>query len=612
MPATRQPRFAVSYWRYSNPQQEGGDSAERQARAFAAFCEGHGLVPWGKPYGDEGRSGFSGEHRKGDLGRLIGDAQAGRFPPGTVVVVEAWDRLGRLRPDVQTALVAELLRTGVSIGVGRLNDIFAEEDFGTHKWTAFSTFAMLSYQESKQKSERVRAAWQEKKRRARAGECQKPTERMGAGCRVLTGQLPAWVRREGGRLVLVPEKAEAVRLVFRLAAEGYGVQRLATKLTRDGVPPLNGKPWDKSYVQRILKDRRAVGEFQPKGAGRKPEGEPVQGYFPAAVSEAEYDAARARVEARTHSRCKQANAPVNLFARLLVDARDGKSYFMGGRKDRGRTQYVLANLESAQGRAPCRSISYPVFEAAVLALLREIDPRAVTGKDTAPDEVAALEGALSRVETKAAKLQAKLDAELLKDDPDDSLARDYRKAINTLEGEAAGVKKKLISAREKAAHPLSAAWDECKTLAEAVNTCNDPEAAKLRLRVILRRVVQEMRLLVVPRGTTRYAMVQVAFAAKGISRMFFIRYRPPHANKVKAIPGRWWAGTFLADALGEPDYGEAGDLGRAEDAIVGFIDEAIAKDDTAAVVGGDGGPSFNMVTATGEVPAPNAGPRGGA
>jgi DNA invertase Pin-like site-specific DNA recombinase len=233
-------RYAVSYWRYSSNKQEGGDSTDRQARDFATFVEAHNLKPWGKPYGDEGLSGYTGEHHsKGDLGRLITDAGAGRFPPGTVVVVEAWDRLGRLRPDEQTALVAELLRTGVSIGICRLNDIFTEADLGGHKWTIFSTFAMLAYQESKQKSDRVADAWKQKRRRA-------ATERT-----VETSLVPAWVeivgdRRKvgnhvvGGTFRLIPDKADTVRLIFKLAASGYSLKDIVNRFIAELVPPFSG------------------------------------------------------------------------------------------------------------------------------------------------------------------------------------------------------------------------------------------------------------------------------------------------------------------------------------------------------------------------------------
>jgi hypothetical protein len=140
-------RSAVSDSRFSDPKQAGGDSLDRQDREYRAFCQLHKLTPGKEVFADSGRAGNHGAHRTRDeLGKLLDVAKDGRFDPGTVVVVEAWDRLGRLRPDRQTELVAELLRTGVSIGVCRLNDIFTEDDFGTHKWTTLAVFIQLAHQ----------------------------------------------------------------------------------------------------------------------------------------------------------------------------------------------------------------------------------------------------------------------------------------------------------------------------------------------------------------------------------------------------------------------------------------------------------------------------------
>src|SRR5581483_3239481 len=105
--------------------------------------------------------------KKGRLGQLVAMAKDSRFEPGTVIVVEAWDRLGRLRPDKMTQLIAELVQCGLGIGVCRLDDIFTEDDFGTHKWTTLAVFVQLAFQESKQKADRVAASWERRRGKAR-------------------------------------------------------------------------------------------------------------------------------------------------------------------------------------------------------------------------------------------------------------------------------------------------------------------------------------------------------------------------------------------------------------------------------------------------------------
>src|SRR5262249_6012293 len=144
----------------------------------------HNLTPQTKVYADR-RSGFKGDHRrKGELGLLIADAKAGAFEPGTVIVVEAWDRLGRLIPNKQIKLIEELLELGIDVGICRLDDVFTYADFGTHKWTTLAVFVQLAYQESLQKSERIASVWQARRKAAR--------EKRGAD-RVMYNRLPAWL-----------------------------------------------------------------------------------------------------------------------------------------------------------------------------------------------------------------------------------------------------------------------------------------------------------------------------------------------------------------------------------------------------------------------------------
>src|SRR5437016_3102212 len=114
-------RTAVSYSRFSDPKQAQGDSETRQWADFVAFCKRHGLTPAKDHYSDRGRSGFKGHHRtKGDLGRFEQLVKEGVIPRGTVLVVEALDRLSRQRPDKALALISSLLEAGIDIGVTRL------------------------------------------------------------------------------------------------------------------------------------------------------------------------------------------------------------------------------------------------------------------------------------------------------------------------------------------------------------------------------------------------------------------------------------------------------------------------------------------------------------
>ena len=99
---------------------------------------------------------------------------------------------------------------------------------------------------------------------------------------------------------------------------------------------------------------------------------------------------------------------VNVFAGLTKNAREGDSYYMTMRVERGIRHHVLITNNSQQGLSPCYSFPYPVFERAVLSMLAEVDPRDIIGADKGSNEVAAISGELTTVEGKIAELEAEL------------------------------------------------------------------------------------------------------------------------------------------------------------------------------------------------------------
>jgi DNA invertase Pin-like site-specific DNA recombinase len=556
---SRQRRLAVSYSRFSDPKQAGGDSADRQERLFRQFCQLHNLTPSGEVYADPGRSGYHDEHRKkGRLGQLVAFAKEGRFEAGTVVVVEAWDRLGRLRPDRMTQLVAELVQTGVSIGVCRLNDIFTEEDFGTHKWTTLAVFVQLAYQESKQKADRVAASWASRREKAREN-----GERVGC-------PLPAWVEKVNGEFRLIPERTAAVKRAFRLAAEGLGHSRIAAALTAANVAPLgrSGR-WAPSYVARLLNDRRAVGEFQFYKSDGQPDGKPLAGYLPAAVREEEYQLARASQERRLGTDKKgralmpRACRYVNVFKGMLTHARDGVGMALHNHRSGGLPRLVLMNSAAAGGHGRYRTYTFPyyVFEEAVLGLLKEVSPDDVLPRrGDAPDRADVLRAQLGNVRSDLAQLQAELKA---------GFSKALAAVLRDREAEEERVATELQEELARAARPAEKAWRDLPTLVDMVRKGGDE--ARLKLRPVLRRVVEGMHVLIVRRGAWRLCAVQVFFADGAARRDYLIAYRGAGNGRQE----RWRAKSLASALPAEVDLRKRADAARAEKALAGSDPEAL-------------------------------------
>lgn len=529
------PRYpGISYSRFSDPKQAGGDSEDRQERMFRDFCQKHNLTPVQEVFADRGRSGYRDEHRKkGRLGQLIAMAKDGRFEPSTVIVIEAWDRLGRLRPDRQTDLVAELLRTGVRIGICRLDDIFCEDDFGTHKWTTLAVFIQLAYQESKQKAERVAASWQTRRKKAREEG------------RLMGNRPPAWLEVVNGQARVIPERAVAVRRIFELAAAGQGHTRIVSALQREKVPAFgrvvvnkgrirsqfSGK-WGKPYVALILNDRRVLGELQPLKDGQ-PDGAPLVGYYPAVVSEAEFALARAGQEERLKKdSLGRASGPrqskyVNLFKGMLTHARDGEGFLISNSGPSNNCDILLVNTAGREGRAKCYTFPYYVFEQDVLAKLRELDPREILPRtDAAPSQEEVLRAKLANIRQDIARLQ-------------EDLKEGYSKALATVlrtkEAEEEEVAERLQEQLALSARPAERAMHDLPGLVEMIESAADPDEVRLKLRPILRRLIEQACVLIVPRGSFRLVAVQIFFTG-GACRNYLLTHQTAGFRR----PGGHW------------------------------------------------------------------------
>jgi hypothetical protein len=305
----------------------------------------------------------------------------------------------------------------------------------------------------------------------------------------------------------------------------------------------------RSYIADILKDRRAVGEYQPRLLrGRHADGEPIPNYFPAVVSEEKWLAARAGA-AQRRRKPGRIGKHINIFSGLLRHARDGDTYFATTqttrRRQEGRTAgvRVLRNDASSQGKAPCFTFPFPTFEAAVLSCLREINPRDILNGDSGPDESLTLAGELAEVERSIALLVADLETH---GDSPTLFAR-----LREKETRKRDLSTKLAEVRQKAAHPLSEAWGECQSLAGALESAPDPDDARLRLRSAIRRIVDSIWLLIVPRGWSRLCALQVWFADGKRHRDYLILSRHSRTASPASNKALWWVKSFAEVAKPE-------------------------------------------------------------
>lgn len=299
------PRLAFSYQRVSSGKQaeEGRAGIDRQADAFIGFCQRHGLTPNADPLVDRGLSAFHGSHRsRGALGTFISAAEAGRIPPGSVLVVEDLDRFSRETASHAEELLLALFRQELALGIVRdgvvVDRARYDADLGLRVMLLTRRDAAHDY--SRKLSGRISDVWQ--RRRRDWEEHRKPY--LGKGSR------PEWLTDDGTGFVEIPETVEVVRRIFKLASEGnMGGTQIAELLTGEGVRPPRAAVYGPIRILRILHDRRVLGEKEWRDGSVSP------GYFPRIIDQRLWEAAQSAIDARHKNKLRHGRGEVigNLF-----------------------------------------------------------------------------------------------------------------------------------------------------------------------------------------------------------------------------------------------------------------------------------------------------------
>ncbi|HEY2910004.1 MAG TPA: recombinase family protein, partial [Gemmataceae bacterium] len=510
------PAIAYSYLRFSSPDQSKGDSIRRQTELRDAWIAKKGAVlDTTLSLRDEGVSAFRGRHRenadRNALAAFLELVRAKRIARGSYLIVESLDRL--TREDIRPALTLLLNLIESGIRVVQLLPVEAVYDEAVEPMILMQAIMELSrgHSESRMKSERLGHAWKQKKEAARSG---KP----------LTRALPAWIEVRDAKLVLKPKPAASVRKVYSLAIAGHGQSAITKRLNAEGVEPIGRAPyWAQSYVAKLLASRATMGEFQPHrghvGPNRKPDGKPIPDYFPAAVTEDEWNAARGAIAGR-RQKGGRIGKRVALFSGLLRDARDGGPLHQvnKGRKSPGPH---LVSYRAAQGLPGTQYVSFPLkaFEEAILRELRDIDPRQVmpSSEGDAGNLVASLTGHQVEIEGKIAKVNA---AMLTGGEFDAGL-----EILRSLDADLKVVKADLAIALQQAASPIEAAWGKVRSLSDAIRKSNDINEARTQLRSAIRAGVESIWCLFLGGRPERLAAVQIFFRS-GQHRSYVIAVRP--------------------------------------------------------------------------------------
>lgn len=346
--------LAFSYIRFSSAKQELGDSLRRQLKLAQDYAQREGLVLDTHSYQDLGVSAFKSKNVvEGKLGTFISALESGRIPTGSYLLVESLDRISRDDLDVALEMFLKIIRLGVTLVTlldGRVYSQAALKKEPLMSVLGSMVLMLRAKEESQTKSDRVGIAWEEKRSAAAIGSAK------------MTAMAPSWLTLSEDRKTwhVDEHKAKVVQQIFDLALTGYGTPTIARKLNAEGVPTMvRAASWTFGVVNAILKNQSVIGDYTPKKVAAEKLAQPIQGYYPAIISETKFYQVREFLSERRWVGGHNNHNVRNLFAGMSYCAECGGK--MRLKSTTASKAYIQCQTSYSGGN--CKQPIFPYYAA---------------------------------------------------------------------------------------------------------------------------------------------------------------------------------------------------------------------------------------------------------
>ena len=355
---------AYSYIRFSTSEQEKGDSLRRQVQQADDYAKQKGLIlDDSLKLTDRGLSAYKGAHRtKGALGEFLKLVEEGKIAEGSILIVENLDRLSREQVLDALNQFTGIIKAGIKL-VTLQDSMEYDRESINQNWTQLIisiVYMARAYEESEAKSKRLTAAWDNK--------------RNNIDKKKLSKVAPAWLElsEDGKEFIIKPEVAKAVELIFLKKISGKGTSRIEKEMNDDPnawKPPKGGRNktggWRKSYIDKIVRTRAAIGEYQPC-SNKQPIGEPIKNYFPPVIDEDLFYQVQAQLQAnalKSNRGGGTTGKAKNLFAYVIKCGLCGSAihYIDKGKPPKG-AQYLICDSARRLKTCSAKAVRYDEFE----------------------------------------------------------------------------------------------------------------------------------------------------------------------------------------------------------------------------------------------------------
>lgn len=300
-------RQVLTYLRFSSKPQERGDSIRRQTNLFERWLKDNPDAEVIDNFKDEGQSAFHGKHLKGDFGRMLRNIEDGKYIAGkTILLVESEDRLNRQKARNTENLVDLITGKGIDViclASGKIYNAENIEELGTS--IQLKIAAHIAYKQSKDKSDKVSAAWETRAKLAQEGKQQ------------LTRMVPGWIDPDTRKL---NEHAQTVKNIFNLLLAGGSLHNIARHLQENGTKSFSRRKDANGFsvhsVRTILRSESTIGTLAASQHNDRPA---IPNYYEAAVDVATFNKAQEILSKNRKGRTPASDNPItiNLFKGLM-------------------------------------------------------------------------------------------------------------------------------------------------------------------------------------------------------------------------------------------------------------------------------------------------------
>ncbi len=427
--------LAYSYIRMSTEIQLKGDSLRRQEELSEKYAHENELelVKDFKLH-DIGVSGFTGENLSEDsaLGAFLKSIEHEEIQKGSYLLVESLDRLSRQNVTKALRLLQDITENGINVVTLADNKLY--EAYSTDPMQMIYSIIVMSraHEESQTKSDRVAAAWKNK--------------RDNIETKILTKTCPAWlnVSEDRTEFILIPERVKIVQAIYNDAANGQGSGMITRRLNEKGVAPFGrSNGWIASYVVKILKTSAVLGEFQPHqkvNGKRTPAGPIIENYFPKIIPKDVFY----KVQAGRASRDKGAGSGRigkkhnNLFTHIAKCGYCGSSMqFIDKGKGPKGGKYLKCSASIRGMDCVVKGWKYIDFETSFFHFVREINLREIIEGSNKRLEKTRIRQKISELQSQKETLESRVDRleNLLIDTdmPNDRLKVKYKNSLTEID-----------------------------------------------------------------------------------------------------------------------------------------------------------------------------------